>query len=343
MPSSQQRRQEAIEPYQPLGPLDEYLRGLAKLQTSNNRADVVPNNPTPPHLKGKKDGETSANKQTSAPKKKSIRFFDTASTRASHKGMLVGHILVGESDPIESSSISEILENAGYVVTIIGDGKRALELLIPSDKDNTSSTTVQKDTRKKSFQDKVEVKNRKYDAALLSTDSLLVMDALSVTMALRESEKFRRSKAQGVLSQAVRSEGVSSLPKGESPAVIIATSKPIPIIAFAKVENTKADDLRKYMTSGMDGCVTKPIEKEALLSTIKAAVPHHLTRKAKESRKQEQIAKVSMVKGLGFLEKSAAKAAVGMPVARGKSKEDFIHGVMRVDADTEITYCVVGS
>ncbi len=162
-------------------------------------------------------------------------------------------------------------------------------------------------------------------------------------MALRESEKFRRSKAQGVLSQAVRSKGASSLPTGESPAGIVATSKPIPIIAFAEVENTKADDLRTYMASGMDGCIVKPIEKEALLSTMKAAVPHHLRRKATGSRKQEQIAQVSMVRGLGFLEKSAAKAAIGMPVARGESKEDFIHGIMRVDSDTEITYCVIGS
>ncbi len=97
------------------------------------------------------------------------------------------------------------------------------------------------------------------------------------------------------------------------------------------------------MASGMDGYIVKPIEKEALLSTMKAAVPHHLRRKATGSRKQEQIAQVSMVRGLGFLEKSVAKAAIGMPVARGESKEDFIHGIMRVDSDTEITYCVIGS
>ncbi len=334
--SQRERKEEAIEPYQPFGHLDEYLRGLAKLQTSNRVAAT--HNPT--HRLGKKDAETSADKPSAA--KKSSRIVNAAAPDL-HKGMLVGHILVGESDPIASSSIRGILENAGYIVTIIGDGKRALELLLPPDED--TSYALQKEVGKNSGDiRKLEVKKIQYDAALLSTDSLLVMDALSVTMVLRESEKFRRSKAQGVLSQAVRSEGVSSLPKGESPAALVATAKPIPVIAFAKAGNTKADDLRRYMVAGMDGCIAKPIEKEALLSTIKAAVPHHLTRKTKEHR-QKQMAGVSMVKGLGFLEKSAAKAAAGMPVARGEreSKEGFTHGILKVDADTEITYYVLGS
>lgn len=37
-------------------------------------------------------------------------------------------------------------------------------------------------------------------------------------------------------------------------------------------------DLRQYMESGMDGCVSKPLKEEAsLLNTMALAVPKHLT------------------------------------------------------------------
>ncbi len=84
---------------------------------------------------------------------------------------------------------------------------RALELLLPSDNKDTAATSSC------ATQKEIGKNTRQYDAVILSTDSLLVMDALCVTMALRDSEKFRRSKAQEVLSQAVRFEGHSSLPK----------------------------------------------------------------------------------------------------------------------------------
>jgi hypothetical protein len=37
-----------------------------------------------------------------------------------------------------------------------------------------------------------------------------------------------------------------------------------------------AQDLRSYMEANMDGCVSLPVTVQALLSTVRAAVPQHM-------------------------------------------------------------------
>ena len=48
----------------------------------------------------------------------------------------------------------------------------------------------------------------------------------------------------------------------------------VPIIAFT--EMASQEDLRLYMEIGMDGCVSKPLNEQALLATMTAAIPHHV-------------------------------------------------------------------
>ena len=47
----------------------------------------------------------------------------------------------------------------------------------------------------------------------------------------------------------------------------------VPMIAFTDMASQ--EDLRLYMEVGMDGCVSKPLNEQALLATMAAAVPHH--------------------------------------------------------------------
>ncbi len=45
----------------------------------------------------------------------------------------------------------------------------------------------------------------------------------------------------------------------------------LPVLAFT--DQAETEHLRQYMEAGMDGCICKPVEVDALLQTVAAAVP----------------------------------------------------------------------
>lgn len=115
----------------------------------------------------------------------------------------------------------------------------------------------------------------------------------------------------------------------------------LPIICLT----TKAspDDLRSYMVSGMDGCVSKPVECGPLLNTLRAAIPLHLSPASANGRPLEltegceggpgsAITTIQGNKGLGVLKGSAAVAAEGMVLA-GRRADNSAEGALQVQTD----------
>ena len=82
----------------------------------------------------------------------------------------------------------------------------------------------------------------KFDAMLIAKN-LPTLDGIETTRLLRDREK----RAQ--------------------------VTKRMPIIVYTS--RARNADLHDYMEAGMDGCVSKPVDRAALLNTIKQAVPQH--------------------------------------------------------------------
>lgn len=140
----------------------------------------------------------------------------------------------------------------------------------------------------------------------------------------------------------------------------------LPIICLTS--KASPDDLRSYMAAGMDGCVSKPVEPGPLLNTLRAAVPLHLSPASADGRPLMDgvpdgasfvaptkggefvrgggggtTIRAIHGKGLGVLTGSAAAAAEGMVLAGGRKADDSVEGVLQIDADTSVPYCIVGS
>ena len=47
----------------------------------------------------------------------------------------------------------------------------------------------------------------------------------------------------------------------------------LPVVVLSA--RTAPEDLRAYKAAGLDGCISRPLQKAALLSTLRAAVPRH--------------------------------------------------------------------
>jgi CheY-like chemotaxis protein len=87
-----------------------------------------------------------------------------------------------------------------------------------------------------------------FDCALLATE-LPSLGAVDITRIVRQRESGTKDA------------------HGRAPT----TAPRLSIVAFTG--RTDPDDLRTYMDAGLDGCVAKPLDTEALLNTLTAAVP----------------------------------------------------------------------
>lgn len=169
----------------------------------------------------------------------------------------------------------------------------------------------------------------KCDCILVQKD-LPLADAFAIVAAVRENEKMKRKRAAGVA--AAQGRGVQ--PPTKRTAVICLTGE------------TSPSDLRVYMESGMDGCISYPISKTTLLNTIRAAVPHHLalqsTKRIEQPKKDTCTFRLN---ALGTLEGStdSATAAGKMLAISGAAQEldPTVAGVVQIDADTRLPYAVV--
>lgn len=110
----------------------------------------------------------------------------------------------------------------------------------------------------------------------------------------------------------------------------------LPIICLTS--KASPDDLRSYMSAGMDGCVSKPAESGPLLNTLRAAVPLHLSPSSTVDGRPLAIdatpgrggggMKVVQGTGMGVLKGSAACAAEGMALAA--RRENSVEGALQV-------------
>lgn len=127
-------------------------------------------------------------------------------------------------------------------------------------------------------------------------------------------------------------------------------AKRFPVICYT--DETSPDELRAYMKADMDGCVSYPVNRDSLLSTLHAAIPHHLTEIPQVEpkvtmemlNKKKNEPKVYRMGAMGELEgskDSASMAANTLPY--GKRLEDDIafNGVVQIDADTRVPYMVL--
>ncbi|CBN77180.1 Response receiver [Ectocarpus siliculosus] len=249
-------------------------------------------------------------------------------------GLFHARVLVAEAEPRSAKTIKETLEQAGYMVTVEGDGKQVLEALIDGDGE--------------------------WDALVVERDTP-VMDGFQIASALRDFEKARRNRSSMVRAAAVEGHakagggGTTTHGQGRqqddgAPSSVppAAELRHLPIICLTS--KASPDDLRSYMAAGMDGCISKPAEPGPLLNTLRAAIPRHLSRPSSinggaltngAGPGRGGGMKVMQGKGMGVLKGSAACAAEGMALA--PRHEGSVEGSLQVDADTAVPYCVVGS
>lgn len=129
------------------------------------------------------------------------------------------------------------------------------------------------------------------------------------------------------------------LPAAPSSVPPASEIRHLPIICLTS--KASPDDLRSYMSAGMDGCVSKPAEPGPLLNTLRAAVPLHLSPLSTIDGQPLAMdaaaagrggggggVKVVQGKGMGVLKGSAACAAEGMALAA--RREDSVEGALQV-------------
>ncbi|CAM9463113.1 unnamed protein product [Chrysoparadoxa australica] len=228
-----------------------------------------------------------------------------------------GRVLVAEADLEHATPAIEILEEAGYMVTVEADGRHVVDTLIEQD----------------------------FDAILLAID-LPLANGFTITKTVRDQEKTKRMKSAKRRADAIKLAEANGQPLPSAlpdPRELV----PLPVIAFT--EKASPDDLRMYMQAGMDGCVSKPVDEGALLNTMRAAIPFHLTKlELDEDENENELgrsrggAMVSTKGGaMGVLKGSSACAAEGLATSSMAHPGGAVFGALQVDADTSVPYCVV--
>jgi len=239
-------------------------------------------------------------------------------------GLYHATVLIAEAEEEIASHVKMVLEAQGYMVSVESDGQLVLDMLLAVNVEEGVGGIAQ----------------CPFDAVLLDRD-LPVADAFEITRQVREAE--RALKAKATKRARMDQTSIENLPP------------PLPVICFTNKANP--EDLRSYMEVGMDGCISKPADELSLINTLKAAVPHHLTKPTKEGEEFEEVeGKVlpavrnakkkigATTEGiLGALEGgSSAIAASGMALPQSFTVQDgSISGVVRIDPHTAVPYTVM--
>ncbi|KAG7384295.1 hypothetical protein PHYPSEUDO_002824 [Phytophthora pseudosyringae] len=123
---------------------------------------------------------------------------------------------------------------------------------------------------------------------------------------------------------------------------------------------TTPDDLQLYKDSGMDGCIGKPVSSESLQHTLLAALrarnsPPSRQGPSSSTRPQgdEEVRAVTLALARAKDEQQArqrrrrrrleASHSLSMPgLAEMDARDDYVHGVFQMDAETAIPFCVMG-
>eukprot|EP00948_MAST-09A_sp_MAST-9A-sp1_P002301 g2301.t1 len=197
-----------------------------------------------------------------------------------------------------------------------------------------------------------------FDVILISRD-LDGLNGIEVTKMIRtrEAEEMKKIREAKKFKVATSSEEVNIH---------------IPIIAYT--DFVTPNHLRAYMEAGMDGCVSKPVKKKALLDTVLTALPKRLRDiysipflQRSRALRQQSLAKVpgsqqqvmntrpsstslnvdsreGKKKQLSFRQRNSSdivKGTLVLPIAG--VNDATTGGVFQMDADTAIPYTIIGS
>ena len=176
-------------------------------------------------------------------------------------------LLADESPPTRDHAVS-VLESQGYEVVTCADGARALDILLHGTQGEDEDFG---DGGARGGQGKLlDPKEGGFDVLMVSRD-LAGLTGVELAKVVRQRE--REAAADYASASAAMAGRVAAGARGPSRPPS-RPPKRLPIIAFT--EHTAQEDLRLYMEVGMDGCVTKPVNDDALLQTIAAACPDHV-------------------------------------------------------------------
>jgi CheY-like chemotaxis protein/pimeloyl-ACP methyl ester carboxylesterase len=228
----------------------------------------------------------------------------------------------------EGEAARDALEKAGYFVDLEWDGRKVVQMLL--------------------------YQGKQYDCLLLER-SCALCDGFEVCEAVRQQEKERRSARQKRHAEEMRSQA-----RLGSKHVNLEPFVALPIIAFTG--DVTPDDLRAYMEVGMDGCVSKPLEVDALLATVRAAAPQHAkplpdklaNAVSANPKKGAAIAqappKANKMGLLGTIDKGDGKSGQGSAVVAAQSlslpssftaADGSVSGVLQLDSETCLPYTII--
>ena len=145
----------------------------------------------------------------------------------------------------------ETLEGAGFVVDVELDVQHAREMLAAAHGVDAAP-------------------GWQYDAILVS-DVLDLGDAFDVVGEVRDLEKQRRKRESA--KQVAKAKRAAAKPGGmndDNDRLKPGTFIHLPVVVLSA--RTAPEDLRAYKAAGLDGCISRPLQKAALLSTLRAAL-----------------------------------------------------------------------
>ncbi|GMH55632.1 hypothetical protein TrST_g11590 [Triparma strigata] len=231
-------------------------------------------------------------------------------------------VLVAINDMGEAEPIAQCLEDQGYIVAFENDGITVMDILHSGN----------------------------YDCLVVQND-LFVKSAKEITSVVRDRERTERKKATRKMAMDARNRNQSNIlnphtgdaarPKASHPSQV----KSLPILVYT--EKVAPDDLKSYMEAGMDGCLSRPFDADALLTTLRQAVPKHM-KPREEAREQDKAVRY---KNKNFTLNSrptngSSSDLIAKTLALSASfanNEGSVSGVLQFDADTVFPYTVMDS
>lgn len=164
-----------------------------------------------------------------------------------------GRVLVIDSEKSkELHNVVDILESAGFLVDVEFNARTARKIL--SDDFVASKASWQLD-------------------AVLVSNILDLGDAFEIVKDVRALESTHIERETKRVEEKIRLTALQPRKQSNNSMSKTVFSKHLPIVILTS--NTSTEDLRNYKEAGMDGCISKPINRAALLSTMRAAVPQH--------------------------------------------------------------------
>ncbi|GMI04272.1 hypothetical protein TrLO_g11513 [Triparma laevis f. longispina] len=232
-------------------------------------------------------------------------------------------VLVAINDMGEAEPIAQCLEEQGYIVAFENDGITVMDILHSGN----------------------------YDCLVVQND-LFVKNAKEITSVVRDRERSERKKATRKMALDARNRNQTNIldtHNGDSykPARASHPSqvKSLPILVYT--EKVAPDDLKSYMEAGMDGCLSRPFDQDALLTTLRQAVPKHMKPREDAQRQDKAV----RYKNKNFTLNSkptndSSSDLIAKTLALSASfanNEGSVSGVLQFDADTVFPYTVMDS